>query len=93
MSEPGSEVPTAAGSEGFAGFEPEPLGRVLEAFARAHDRQASGLSARDRLVRREALARELAALGLEVELDRLRTLRQLVGLVVPLLERKPSAHH
>ena len=77
----------------FAEFEPGPLRRVLEAVARAERREAEELRPSDRLRRPEAVEAELARLGLTADLASLRTLRALVGAVVPLLERRPRAHH
>jgi hypothetical protein len=77
----------------FAEFEEEPLARLLEAFARAHGCPVEELRPGRLISRPGELERELAGLGLRADLTRLKTLRSLVGAVVPLLEARPRAHH
>lgn len=87
------EDPVPASHRAFVEFEPSPLRLVLAAVARSEGRPVEALRPTDRLLRPEALRDELAALGLAVDLAALRTVRALVGAAVPLLERRPRAHH
>ena len=70
---------------------------LLRLVASSKGCDVSDLKPRDPLDdRRGALERlegELGARGVHVAWDRIRTVRGLVGLLVPLRERRPRAHH
>ena len=82
---------------GFAGFEPAPLAELLADVAFALQRPADSLRPGDALDDGRGsllrLAERLATRSLSVDLSHLHTVRQLVGLAVPLRESHPSAHH
>lgn len=81
----------------FGAFEADALATVLEAVADALGCSRGRLRPRDRLPRdaesRRRVARALAERGLAIDLEGARTLRALAGRAVPLLERRPRAHH
>jgi hypothetical protein len=80
----------------FAEFEPEALAPILEALAEARGGPVGQLRPRDAAWRdeaqRDALRDALAAREVAVDLSSRRTVRDVVGAVVPLLERRPQAH-